>query len=530
MTTSLGHSRVLSHVTTLFPLLTILISDESTDEDESRVPKVFKLKKPEAKTPEVPTTVTAIDETAANLAWPWTCKYFVPHVMDASTGLLLIDQRSRYIADDQLLKQNLKYLDIGAADPQVREVLQDTRSATSVRDLLALSSLPSQHTRIFFLGARRHYNLPRETYCSFTTTAGTWRQILDAGNVPPSAVELLYDRNGGYWFFTTYCSNNKCAQSSSRSDQDTVCAYHIALKVSTWLGNECFLYARHDLHARNNFVLIAGTGHSGVMTHLQEQFTYTRPPHLFSVICAVTTKWMNDIASIGLEQDFATQQLESETGFSNRFYQTQPLRPDQLSLRKSLVITSENLHSACRASLILQDITTFLITELSEDGTYYLTSEKRPPRPFPMPRLEMQLTQQLRQRAVQLGTMKNQLQSLIRRVDAQWQITTALMSQHNTNLTMQMAKDSRNDSILVRRIAFVTIIFLPATFMATFFSMSFFHVSDGRLTVSKWIWLYVVCTLPLTFFLGAAYGDIRERWRRLWLRPQTKSNFEAEEK
>ena len=142
------------------------------------------------------------------------------------------------------------------------------------------------------------------------------------------------------------------------------------------------------------------------MTHLQEQFTYTRPPHLFSVICAVTTKWMNDIASIGLEQDFATQQLESETGFSNRFYQTQPLRPDQLSLRKSLVITSENLHSACRASLILQDITTFLITELSEDGTYYLTSEKRPPRPLPMPRLEMQLTQQLRQRAVQLGTMK----------------------------------------------------------------------------------------------------------------------------
>ena len=95
---------------------------------------------------------------------------------------------------------------------------------------------------------------------------------------------------------------------------------------------------------------------------------------------------------------------------------------------------------------------------------------------------------------------------------------------------MQMARDSRNDSVLVRRIAFVTIIFLPATFMATFFSMSFFHVSDGRLTVSKWIWLYVVCTLPLTFFLGAAYGDIRERWRRLWLRPQTKSNFEAQEK
>ena len=217
-TTSLGHYRMRSHVTLLFSELTILISDDSTDEDESRMRKVLKLKKLEAKTPGVSTTATAIDENTADLAWPWTCKYFVPHVMDASTGPLLIDQRSRYIADDQTSKQNLKYLDIGAADPQVREVLQDTRSATSVRDLLALSSLPSQHTRIFFLGARRHYNLPRETYCSFTTTAGTWRQFLDAGNVPPSAVELLYDRNGGYWSFTTYCSNNKCPQSSSRSD------------------------------------------------------------------------------------------------------------------------------------------------------------------------------------------------------------------------------------------------------------------------------------------------------------------------
>lgn len=165
----------------------------------------------------------------------------------------------------------------------------------------------------------------------------------------------------------------------------------------------------------------------------------------------------------------------------------------------------------------MRDFVTFLDRELSSDGTYQDGRSPSSPNDKASSRriLEGQLSKQLRQRAVQQGSQQAQLTSLIRRVDAQWQITTALISQHNTNLTIQMARDSRNDSILMRRIAFVTIIFLPPTFLATFFSMSFFHVSEGHLTVSSWIWLYVVCTLPLTVFLGFAYGDVGTRWKQL---------------
>ena len=69
-----------------------------------------------------------------------------------------------------------------------------------------------------------------------------------------------------------------------------------------------------------------------------------------------------------------------------------------------------------------------------------------------------------------------------------------------------MAKDSRTDSILMRRIAFITIVFLPATFMATFFSMAFFHTDQEALLMSNWIWLYFAITVPITLLLAQQYA------------------------
>lgn len=50
----------------------------------------------------------------------------------------------------------------------------------------------------------------------------------------------------------------------------------------------------------------------------------------------------------------------------------------------------------------------------------------------------------------------------------------------------------------MRIIAVVTLLFLPGTFMATFFSAGFFNFFDDNQrqgqVVSKWIWLYFVLT------------------------------------
>lgn len=109
-----------------------------------------------------------------------------------------------------------------------------------------------------------------------------------------------------------------------------------------------------------------------------------------------------------------------------------------------------------------------------------------------------------------------QVGSLHRRTQSQWEMTNALIATHTNHLNIEMARDSRTDSELMRRISFVTIVFLPATFIATFFSMGFFIVDDNgtALRVSRWIWLYFVCTMPLTALMGWQYAPASRFWSR----------------
>lgn len=84
---------------------------------------------------------------------------------------------------------------------------------------------------------------------------------------------------------------------------------------------------------------------------------------------------------------------------------------------------------------------------------------------------------------------------------------------HN-NAMKEMAEDSRHIAVLTRKdsadmriIAVVTLLFLPGTFMATFFSADFFNFlqTDSRQIVSKWIWLYFALTGATTFIVFFAW-------------------------
>jgi hypothetical protein len=87
-----------------------------------------------------------------------------------------------------------------------------------------------------------------------------------------------------------------------------------------------------------------------------------------------------------------------------------------------------------------------------------------------------------------------------------------LSLRHNSAMK-DMAEDSRHIAMLTRKdstdmriIAVVTLLFLPGTFIATFFSADFFNfLPDAQeQIVSKWVWLYFVLTIALTglVFIG----------------------------
>ncbi|KAL1592262.1 hypothetical protein SLS60_011339 [Paraconiothyrium brasiliense] len=102
--------------------------------------------------------------------------------------------------------------------------------------------------------------------------------------------------------------------------------------------------------------------------------------------------------------------------------------------------------------------------------------------------------------ADQLSLMRQIVKSALRRneyvkesVQAQVQMVYALRAQQDNEMSHQYGADMRVISI-------VTLIFLPGTFIATFFSTSFWDfgpANEGPI-VSKWVWLYWVVTVVLT--------------------------------
>ncbi|KAK4237720.1 hypothetical protein C8A03DRAFT_15766 [Achaetomium macrosporum] len=65
---------------------------------------------------------------------------------------------------------------------------------------------------------------------------------------------------------------------------------------------------------------------------------------------------------------------------------------------------------------------------------------------------------------------------------------------------LKIASDTREDSNQMRSIAFLTMFFLPATFLSSLFSMSFFKwdAAAGEHVVSPYLWIYPVLAISIT--------------------------------
>lgn len=79
---------------------------------------------------------------------------------------------------------------------------------------------------------------------------------------------------------------------------------------------------------------------------------------------------------------------------------------------------------------------------------------------------------------------------------------------------------NQQDTKTMRTISIVTLLFLPATFVSTLFSMSFFDYDggSGRWNISEWIWLYFVIAGVLTVLTFIAWFRSRIGERLLTLR------------
>ncbi|KAI9766808.1 MAG: hypothetical protein M1840_006283 [Geoglossum simile] len=100
-----------------------------------------------------------------------------------------------------------------------------------------------------------------------------------------------------------------------------------------------------------------------------------------------------------------------------------------------------------------------------------------------------------------------QYEVLPRKIDNLSAMIRNLTLQKDSHLSMRIAKSSaqiaeeaRRDSSSMKTIATLTLVFLPATFVASMFSMSIFNwQAQGKdRVVSRYIWVYFAAVIPLT--------------------------------
>ncbi|OAP56622.1 hypothetical protein AYL99_08734 [Fonsecaea erecta] len=447
--------------------------------------------------------------------WPYSCKYFVPELMNAEGATSLLKGDAEFLPAESNTSECFTVVDLTETGPH-SFVLSPTDSQFDER--LRMTDLSHGSTRIIFVSQKR-LCLKNYTTSRYGLQHSTWLRILSSGDIPPDAVQLIHENNGCRGSHTSFCSDVRSipcrTKASSNKLWETLCAYHIWLKPRPWWNEEHFVYARHDFHSTRKLLLVVGTSLDAQRQRVLSQFRSVTQPHLFSVLLALTTTWTKDLEEFVWEQDFSTQRLESDTGWSTVGHtQLKPLPREKLALRKDVIFTKDALSHALRASESFDELFTFLSKEIHSIPLDCYKVKLR----------SDQLKDAFLQQSCKQWHQKSQAQGLMERLDTQWKIVSALMAQHNNSLNYQIATDSRVDTVIMRRISFVTIAFLPATFLATFFSMSFFHVTSDDLAASPAIWIYVACVVPLTLAIAwqsSTRGLSAVRWATSKLRRRT---------
>ena len=384
--------------------------------------------------------------------------------------------------------QSFPCIDFTSDGPLEYDLQFDNAGLTALQDF---GSLAPEGSRIVFLPQRRSYSTSMSTI-QLTVDRATWERLLTTLMIPPNVVELLHENNGGSWQHVSQCSDNAEAHGEDAEHMGP-CAYHICFKTSQFE----LMYARHDFHSKRSLVLIMGDKLELERQRLTSQFRDLAAVHLFHILLAVLGTWLRKLEQSRWSLDFEVQQLEQSTGSGRLLDEMQPLEPSQLSeLRNKTAGTQGWIRSVVRHSFVagehfrvLEDASPkFQLLQGHQDEVW-----------------QHQFAGALGQYQSQQKFQAGQARELSGRIDMQWSVIAESLAKHDNDLTISMAQKARSDSLLMRQMTTISIIFLPATFLATFFSMIFFHVdATGALSMSKYIWIYFALTSAISLAIVLA--------------------------
>ncbi|KAI0412426.1 hypothetical protein F5X98DRAFT_354893 [Xylaria grammica] len=98
-----------------------------------------------------------------------------------------------------------------------------------------------------------------------------------------------------------------------------------------------------------------------------------------------------------------------------------------------------------------------------------------------------------------------------KRMSNEIQLAFNTVAQYDASTSVKIGLATQSDSVTMKSIAFVTLTFLPPTFVSAIFSMSFFDYSaDSGWALSDKFWLYWVFAVPTTLLTAIAWYFLRK--------------------
>ena len=366
--------------------------------------------------------------------------------------------------------------------------------------------------------------LPGTIHYSVPIRKGPFLELLDHAAVPPNFLDALVNNNGVYASYNAF---------TPAAMDDCLEARRILIKLPNTAPIWSAIHYQYDERSMTTTTLIIGSHLDWIENALLNAFLgsaiSTQHDDPFDVLATIFAEFSEIIELKRLAVDHQVLEAEDITGLS-------PLRrrktrqPGNLAIQSTLYLhrVSGHMHFVERASSFQNECLGFLLQQhelltrrrlrrdLGSDHHHKINvaAEKA--------RYSMELS------ASYARTRSRQLLELIYRIEMQVKTVDNLIAQGDARANLAIAQQSRliaidtkRDSIAMKTIAGLTMVFLPGTFVATIFSMVFFQVEQDNkhaLKVSPNWWLYVVVTIPLT-------AAVLMVWI-IWLRWKVRSKVE----
>ncbi|KAK7941509.1 uncharacterized protein PG986_013896 [Apiospora aurea] len=333
-----------------------------------------------------------------------------------------------------------------------------------------------------------------------------WAKISSAFGLHESTLDAFLDDNGAFGFYSY----------RSATSNRPVNVIKLVLKVPNKIsiGYDAVSLA-YNLSTKSVTALVHGLepAHWDTLVALFSQsFHLCRHPLLLPALMFTThrkriEKYRHDI-------DRSIVDLEKETGFGVAgFLRGSRFQNPDLDLESALVrLQSQqtelaNLAVVLRfsekwADLLLNSIARLSQSPLVCDQDAVLQLEDEMFHLLELPRNQVQ-------------TSLSQAQALKDRVQSQANLIFSLISSEENKISRFIAEEnskvalsSKRDSMAMKTVALITMVFLPGTFVATFLSMPLFDWNadtGGTPSSSPFQWIYWATTMPLTIAFMAGW-------------------------